>query len=160
MPGAREALFDAEVSRNVYCVNVNAGDRRVGLVLPKSPETLSRVLADVIEDAANELPRIARLALQRAHLHWIDLELQIAWCDERIAQHVKSDARAQKAAPLHGIGPLTASALVATVGDFAQFRTARQFGAWLGLVPRQNSTGGKASLGGITNAAMTTCACC
>ena len=121
-----------------------------GLVFPQSPEALRSVLADVIEDASNELPGVARLALQRAHLHWIDLELQMTWCDDRIAVHVRSDERAKKAATLLGIGPTTASALVASVGDFKQFANARQFGAWLGLVPSQNSTGGKATLGRIT----------
>jgi transposase len=121
-----------------------------GLSFPKSPEVLRGVLAEVIEDASNELPGVARLALQRAHLHWLEIEVQIAWCDERIASHVRSDARAQAAASLLGIGPVTASALTASVGDFAQFTNARQFGAWLGLVPSQNSTGGKAKLGGIT----------
>jgi transposase len=121
-----------------------------GLVFPQSPEALRKVLAEVIEDASNELPGVARLALQRAHLHWIEIELQMAWCDERIASHVRSDDRAKAAATLQGIGPVTASALVASVGDFSQFDNARQFGAWLGLVPSQNSTGGKACLGGIT----------
>jgi transposase len=121
-----------------------------GLVFTQGPEVLRRVLADVIEDAANELPGAARLALQRAQLHWIDIDLQIAWCDERIASHVRSDERAKKAAALLGVGPTTASAVVASVGDFKQFANARQFGAWLGLVPSQNSTGGKASLGRIT----------
>lgn len=121
-----------------------------GLVFPQSPDALRRVLADVIEDASNELPGVARLALQRAHLHWIDIELHLAWCDERIASHVRADARATKAAALLGVGPTTASAIVASVGDFAQFTNARQFGAWVGLVPSQHSTGGKASLGRIT----------
>lgn len=121
-----------------------------GLVFPQSPDALRRELADVIEDATNELPSLARLAIQRAHIHWIDLEIQILWCDERIADHVRRDERARTAAQLHGIGPITASALIASVGDFNQFRNARQFGAWLGLVPSQNSTGGKARLGGIT----------
>ena len=121
-----------------------------GLVFPQSPDALRKVLAEVIEDATNELPGVARLALQRAHLHWIDIELQMCWCDERIASHVRSDERAKAAATLQGIGPITASALVASVGDFSQFDNARQFGAWLGLVPSQNSTGGKASLGRIT----------
>ncbi len=121
-----------------------------GIVVAQSPDALRRVLADLIEDATNELPGVARMALQRAHLHWIDIELQIAWCDERIANHVRADARATQAAQLLGVGPVTASALVATVGDFAQFKNARQFGAWLGLVPSQNSTGGKARLGRIT----------
>jgi len=121
-----------------------------GLVFAQGPDVLRLVLAGVIEDASNEIPGVARLALQRAHLHWIDIDLQIAWCDERIAAHVRTDARATKAATLLGIGPTTASALVASVGEFGQFANARQFGAWLGLVPSQNSTGGKARLGGIT----------
>ena len=121
-----------------------------GLVVAQSPDALRVGLAELVEDARNELPGIARMALQRAHLHWIDIELQIAWCDERISQHVRADARATQAAQLLGVGPVTASALVATVGDFAQFKNARQFGAWLGLVPSQNSTGGKARLGRIT----------
>lgn len=121
-----------------------------GLTFPKSPEALRAVLADVVEDATNELPGVARLSLQRAHLHWIEIEAQLSWCDERIARHVQDDERAKKAATLLGIGPVTASALVASVGDFKQFDNARQFGAWLGLVPSQNSTGGKARLGRIT----------
>ena len=121
-----------------------------GIAVAQSPEALKRALPELIEDGANELSGIARLGLQRAHLHWIEIELQMAWCDERIAAHVRTDERAAKAAQLLGIGPVTASALVATVDDFSQFRNARQFGAWLGLVPSQNSTGGKARLGRIT----------
>ena len=121
-----------------------------GIAVAQSPEALRKALPELIEDAGNELTGIARLGLQRAHLHWIDIDLQIAWCDERIAVHARSDERAAKASQLLGIGPITASALVATVDDFAQFRNARQFGAWLGLVPSQNSTGGKARLGRIT----------
>lgn len=121
-----------------------------GLVFPQSPEALRAAIHEVLEDASNELPSVARLALERANSHYTELSKEIAWCDERICAHVKSDERAKKAAQLLGIGPLTASALVSTVGDFKQFHSARQFGAWLGLAPSQNSTGGKAKLGGIT----------
>jgi transposase len=121
-----------------------------GLVIAQRPEVLRKTLADVLEDAANALPSLVRLALQRAHLHWIELECHIAWCDERIGVHVRTDEQAKTAAQLCGIGPVTASALVASVGDFKQFKSADQFGAWLGLVPRQNSSGGKSSLGQIT----------
>lgn len=121
-----------------------------GLVFPRSPEALRGVLAEVVEDASNELPGTARLVLQRAHEHWLQLEEHIAWCDQRIASHVRADPRAGRAATLLGVGPTTASALVASVGELAQFANARQFGAWLGLVPSQNSTGGKARLGRIT----------
>lgn len=121
-----------------------------GLVFPKRPETLRRVLIDVLEDASNELPGLVRLALERAHTHWVELDGQLAWCDQQIDVHVKTDNRAKKASQLQGIGPITASAIIAGVGEFTQFRNARQFGAWLGLVPSQNSSGGKTSLGGIT----------
>ncbi len=121
-----------------------------GLVFPKSPEALRLALPDALEDAANELPTIARLALQRAQLQWLELDCHIAWCDERIAAHVRSDEQAKLALQLCGVGPVTASALVCTVGDFRQFKNGAQFGSWLGLVPSQNSSGGKASLGGIT----------
>ena len=121
-----------------------------GLVFSQSQVALRRVLAEVLEDASNELTGIARLVLQHAQLHWIDLDLQMKWCDERIQAHARSDDRASQAAQLQGIGPIGASALVASVGDFKQFASARQFGAWLGLVSSQNSSGGKASLGRIT----------
>jgi transposase len=107
-------------------------------------------LPEALEDAGNELPSLARMALQRAQLQWVEIECHIAWCDERIAAHVRSDAQAKAAAQLCGVGPVTASALVASVGDFTQFRSGAQLGAWLGLVPSQNSSGGKSSLGRIT----------
>jgi transposase len=72
------------------------------------------------------------------------------WCDRQVGQHVRSSPAARRAAKVIGIGELGASALTAGVGDFHQFKGGHQLGAWLGLVPRQNSTGGKASLGRIT----------
>lgn len=121
-----------------------------GLVFAQSPEALKQALPDAIEDASNELPWIARIALQRAQLQWLELDCHVAWCDERIANHVKSDEQAKAAAELCGVGNVTASAIVASVGDFRQFKTGAHFGAWLGLVPSQHSSGGKASLGRIT----------
>lgn len=121
-----------------------------GIVVPKSPEALRAVLSDHIEDASNELPGIARLSLSHMQAQLTECELHIKWCDERIAAHVKSDERTRQAQQLLGVGPVGASALIATVGDFKQFANAAQFSAWLGLVPRQNSTGGKSKLGRIT----------
>lgn len=121
-----------------------------GLVIGLSPQALREQLPDVLEDAGNELPGLARLAVQGAQQHWRELEEHIKWCDERIAVHVKEDEQAQAAQQLQGVGPITASAAVASVGDFKQFKNGAQFGAWLGLVPSQNSSGGKSSLGRIT----------
>jgi transposase len=144
-------LREGYKEKRTACINQIRGLlAEFGQVFPQSPEKLRRVLADVLEDASNELPGVARLALQRAHQHWIDLDEELAWCDQRITEHLRSDDNARQAATLMGVGPVTASALVASVGDFKQFDSAHQFGAWLGLTPSQHSTGGKASLGRIT----------
>jgi transposase len=108
------------------------------------------VLSDVIEDAGNELSTMARLVVQRAFEHWRELDEHMRWCDQQVGQHVRASVAAKRAAKLTGIGELGASAFTASVGDFRQFKSGTQFGAWLGIVPRQNSSGGKASLGRIT----------
>ena len=91
-----------------------------------------------------------RAALVRPSVRRDQLMEVVAWSYERVAAHVRSDVQATSAAQLCGVGPVTALALVASVGDFRQFRSGAQFGSWLGLVPSQNSSGGKASLGRIT----------
>ena len=121
-----------------------------GLVVSKSPEKLREKLTDMLEDANNDLSGLARLVIVEAHGQWKALDERIEWCDERINAHVKDDTQAKAAKELVGVGPVTASAVVATVGDFNQFKNGAQFGAWLGLTPRQNSSGGRNSLGGIT----------
>jgi transposase len=120
------------------------------LVVGKSPKVLRAALADMLEDASNELTGLARLVVQKAFENWRELDDKLKWCDQQIGLHVKGSADAQRAAKVMGIGEIGASALVAWVADFNQFKSADQFGAWMGLVPRQNSSGGKASLGKIT----------
>ena len=121
-----------------------------GVVFAQGATALREALSGVIEDASNELPGMARLVIQQAQMHWAQLDAHIQWCDERIEAHIKQDAHAKQATQLMGVGPITASAVVATVGDFKQFKNGAQFGAWLGLVPKQNSSGGKTNLGSIT----------
>ena len=121
-----------------------------GLVFGQKTLVLKQALTDVLEDASNELGGLARLALQRAQSQWLELDAHMLWCDERIAAHGKTSEPVRQAEKLMGVGPVTASAVVATVGDFKQFKNAAQFGAWLGLTPRQNSSGGKNNLGSIT----------
>jgi transposase len=121
-----------------------------GLVFGKSPKVLRARLPDVIEDAGNELSMTARLVVQRAWEHWRELDEHMRWCDSQVGQHVRGSAQARRAAKITGIGELGASALVAGVGEFKQFGSGAQFGAWLGIVPSQHSSGGKASLGRIT----------
>ena len=113
-------------------------------------ESLQAVLSNVLEDAGHELGTLARLTLQRAQAQWRELDEHLAWCDERIDAHGRDNPAVRQAATLIGVGPVTASAAVATVGDFKQFKNGAQFGAWIGLTPRQRSSGGKNNLGGIT----------
>jgi transposase len=121
-----------------------------GLVFAQGSRELQGVLSDVLEDASNELGTLARLTLQRAQAQWSELDAHLAWCDQRIAAHASDNDAVKAAATLLGIGPVTASAVVSTVGDFKQFKSGAQFGAWIGLTPRQHSSGGKNHLGGIT----------
>ncbi|MEO5659061.1 MAG: IS110 family transposase [Polaromonas sp.] len=121
-----------------------------GVVVPQSPKVLREVLSDILEDAGNDLSGLARRVIERAQTQWRELDEHLQWCDERIGAHLKESEAAAHAEQLIGIGPVTASALVATVGDFKQFKNGAQFGAWLGLIPRQHSSGGKNCLGAIT----------
>ena len=121
-----------------------------GLVFGKSPKVLRAVLADVIEDASNELSTTARLVVQRAFEQWREIDEHMRWCDSQVGQHVRNTPAAKRAAKIIGIGELGASALVASIGDFKQFKSGHQLGSWLGIVPSQNSSGGKTSLGRIT----------
>jgi transposase len=84
----------------------------------------------------------------QAELHLVDA--QIAATTERIQQRFAADEACQRLAALRGIGPLTATALVAAVGDARGFKHGRQLAAWLGRVPKQHSTGGKPTLLGIS----------
>lgn len=133
------------------CINrIRATLAEFGLVFAQSPSALREKLSNTIEDASNELPGMARLVIERAQSQWSELDAHIEWCDQRIAAHIKQDEHAKAATQLMGVGPVTASAVVATVGDFKQFKNGAQFGAWLGLTPKQNSSGGKSHLGSIT----------
>ena len=88
------------------------------LVYGKSPKVLRAVLADVIEDASNELTGLARTAVQQAYEHWRGLDERMRWCDQQIGAHVRSSPAAKRAAKVTGIGEISASALTAGVADF------------------------------------------
>jgi transposase len=133
------------------CINQIRGVlAEFGLVFGRSPKVLRAVLTDVIEDASNELSTMARMVMQRAFEHWRELDEHLRWCDRQVGQHVRASPAAKRAAKVIGIGELGASALTAGVGDFKQFKSGHQFSAWLGVVPRQDSSGGKTRLGRIT----------
>jgi transposase len=108
-------------------------------------------LLDVIADANDvRVPADARvcLAMLAAQLHVV--KQQILENDRRIMAQARETELGRRLMEIPGVGPLLASAFVATVADPASFRSGRNLAAWIGLAPRQNSSGGKERLGGIS----------
>jgi transposase len=123
-----------------------------GLTVPQGFVKLEQLmeLAEAQEQAT--LPEAARQALRALYGRFCALEEEAAMLEKAIVAHARRDQTARRLATIPGVGPITASLIAATVTDVGLFKSARHFAAWLGLVPRQHSTGGKARLGRITKA--------
>jgi transposase len=121
-----------------------------GMVIPQGIDHLAQRLPAILEDGENELPGSFRQLLQRLGEHLKDLGRQVDELDAQIQRWHRENAASRRVAKIPGIGPLTASALVAAMGEAKSFKNGRQFAAWLGLIPRQHSTGGKQTLLGIS----------
>ena len=122
----------------------------LGIVIPKGIRHLEQHLPQILADAENGLPETSRGLFARLFAHLRELGAQVRELEQQIsAWHRESEASCRLEA-IPGIGALTASALVASVGDAKTFKNGRQLAAWLGLVPRQNSSGGKERLLGIS----------
>jgi transposase len=119
-----------------------------GRVLPLKTATVRREAAACLED----LPGWANIAVGDCLSELHHLDERIAQYDRLIAQIAREDTRAKQLMRLRGVAEITATALLAMVGNGHDFKCARQFAAWLGLVPGQYSSGGKARLGRITKA--------
>src|SRR6185437_1256191 len=121
-----------------------------GLVFAKRPANLRRQMPLLLEDAeANLTPRLRRL-MADLWQEWKQLQADIAALDEEMERISGSDAACQRLREIPGVGPVVATAIVAAIGNGAAFSKGREFAAWLGIVPRQYSTGGKAKLFGIS----------
>lgn len=120
----------------------------LGIVLPLKANTVRQQARDHLE----ELPGWANTVIGDLLSELHRLDERIAVYDRHIAVMARTDARSSRLMHLGGIGPTTASCMVAMVGNGHEFRCGRQFAAWLGLVPGQYSSGGKARLGRITKA--------
>jgi len=121
-----------------------------GIVMPQGIRHVRSDVHEVIEDAAFDLPGAFRLLIKRQLDHLAHLDLQIVELEQTILREHRENEACQRLAAIPGIGPITATALVATVGNASDFKNGRQLAAWLGLVPRQHSTGGKPTLLGIS----------
>lgn len=121
-----------------------------GVVAPLSPEKLRRELARCQDPQDTRLPPPVRQLVGDQLMALDQLEARMVAYAEQIAAQARESEVAQRLQTIAGVGPTTAAALVATVGAPQEFRNGRQFAAWLGLTPKQHSTGGKTRLGRIT----------
>ena len=122
-----------------------------GLVMPVGIRSIWRKLPEILEDVENGLSGVSRALFARLFEHFRTLDRQIQELEREINAWHREDTASQRLQAIPGIGPLTASALVASIGDAKVFHNGRQFAAWLGLVPRQNSSGGKTNVLNISN---------
>jgi transposase len=121
-----------------------------GLVLPQGITHVTQRMPEILEDGENALPGSFRQLLARLHQHLQQLDRQVAELEREIQRWHKESEASRRVAALPGVGALSASALVATVGNGRSFANGRQVAAWLGLVPKQASTGGKPTLLGMS----------
>jgi transposase len=121
-----------------------------GVVAAKGAREIGPLLALLADDADQRLPGLARAALKPLARRLTGLEAEIAGLDGQLLAWHRSNEVSRRLATIPGIGPLTATALAASIADPSMFASGREFAAFLGLVPRQTSSGGKERLGRIS----------
>jgi transposase len=138
---------DLLVRQRTQTINALRGHlAEYGLVVAQGPAHITKLI-DQVEDPTSDLPEAARLALAMLVDTLRSLEERIEQLDVEIARRAREDEDARRLATIPGVGPVTATALVALAPSAATFRKGRDFAAWLGLTPLQRSTGGKQKLG-------------
>ena len=121
-----------------------------GLVFAKSPAKLCKCIPEILENADEKITPRMRNLLALLWEEWKDLDQQLDDLNREVERIASSDPACMRLRQIPGIGPLVATAIVASIGNGAAFRKGRDFAAWTGLVPKQYSTGGRAKLAGIS----------
>ena len=121
-----------------------------GIVAPKGIRTLKDQIPFILEDGENELTPQMRELISMMSDRINELDQRVDDLELKIQQSNQQNEMIAELQKIPGIGPLTASALVATIGDFKEFKNGRELAAFLGVVPRQHSSGGKQNLLGIS----------
>jgi transposase len=120
------------------------------MTFAKTPAKLRIAMPDILENAEANLSPKMRNLIDLLWGEWKTVEQQIEVLSDELERIASSDADCIRIRQIPGIGPIVATAIVAAIGNGAAFRKGREFAAWLGLVPKQYSTGGKARLLGIS----------
>jgi transposase len=123
-----------------------------GIVAPQGAGKVAQLTAVLADPEDTRIPGLARQVLQNLVDQLRDTERRVEDLDAQLAEQAREDKVCQRLMTVPGIGPITATALAATIGDATVFESGRHLAAWLGLVPRQHSSGGKERLGSISKA--------
>jgi len=121
-----------------------------GIVIPQGIGAIAKRVPEILEDGENGLPGTMRNLIDRLTENLKEMNRQAKELEAQIQIWHREHAASRKLAEIPGLGPITASAIVATIGDAREFKNGRQLAAWMGLVPKQNSSGGKQNLLGIS----------
>lgn len=124
--------------------------REFGVTMPAGALKVPTAVRDALEDGDNELPMPLRHSLDEQLQRLAQVQGNMVAIEQRLEEFAARDVAVQRYRRVPGVGLLTATALRASAGDLSRFRNGRQFAAWLGLTPRQSSSGGKERLGRIT----------
>jgi len=148
---ALHRVRDRLISRRTSVINqMRAFLLERGITYRKGRAYLKRQMAAILEDAeANLTPRMRHL-LNRLWQEWKSVEIEIEELSGQIEAIAQEDAACQRLLTIPGVGSLVSTAMIAAVGNGSAFKKGREFAAWLGLVPKQYSTGGKSKLLGIS----------
>jgi transposase len=121
-----------------------------GEVMPQGRTGIKRDMSGALGRLSDRLPAIVIETLREQYARLSELDEQISQIERRLRQWQREDCAARRIAEIPGVGLLSATAAVATIGNAKAFKSGREFAAWLGLVPRQTGTGGRVRLLGIS----------
>ena len=121
-----------------------------GITVSHGPGFLARALPELLKEEESRLSGSMKRLLSMLRRQWLDIDHQVADLEGELREFVERDDACGRLASIPGIGVITASAIVAAIGDGKMFRSGSDFAAWLGLTPRQHSTGGRSTLLGIS----------
>jgi transposase len=121
-----------------------------GIILPQSLAKFRALIVDQLHEEQAKLTTLSAEVFWHLYDEFRALEKRLAYDDEQLAARGQAHPEGQRLQTIPGIGPVTATALIAAIGDVTQFKNGRHLAAWLGLVPREHSTGGQPRLLGIS----------
>ena len=121
-----------------------------GATFAQGRKAMFKDVEQTLEDLSAQLPQMVRDSLREQVARIKAMSDDILTIEKRLGQQLKADPHMQRIAQIPGVGLLTATAAIATMGEASAFKSGREFCAWLGLVPKQTGTGGKVRLGGIS----------